>query len=146
MKTDAPTTNEELVPDYLSLYAKGRRTFSLLFSRWMDTNEWSHACMGGVRWLHSSQISGLRHNGLENPGPRTFIALERLNPSAVEPPLIPLHRERSGQASFSLRGAIYDYPELYEAVVPGPRSASHPLSHRTHQLVHVLVDAGWRPL
>jgi hypothetical protein len=87
LKADTLATNEELVPEYLSLYAKGRRTFSLLFSRWMDTNEWSHptmvrlshACMGGVRWLHSSQISGLRHNGLENPGPRTFIALERLN-------------------------------------------------------------------
>ncbi len=87
LKTDASAINEELVPDYISLYAKGRRTFALLFSRWMDTNEWSHptmvrlshASMGGVRWLHSSQISGLRHNGLENPGPRTFIAVERLN-------------------------------------------------------------------
>lgn len=70
----------------------------------------------------------------------------RLDPGAVEPPLIPLHRERSGQASFSLRGAIYDYPELCEAIVPSPRSGSHPSSHRTRRLVHVLVDAGWRPL
>lgn len=87
LKTEALATNDELFPDYPALYAKGRRTFSVLFTRWMDTNEWSHpvlvklshACMGGVRWLHSSQISGLRHNGLENPGPRTFIGIERLN-------------------------------------------------------------------
>lgn len=87
LKNAPLATNEELCPDYPVLYAKGRRTFSLLFTRWMDTNEWSHpvlvklshACMGGVRWLHSSQISGLRHNGLENPGPRTFIGIERLN-------------------------------------------------------------------
>lgn len=71
----------------VALYVKGGRTFSLLFTRWMDTNEWSHptlvrlakAAMGGVGWLHSSQISGLRHHGLESPGPRTFIAIAHLN-------------------------------------------------------------------
>lgn len=75
------------VPDYPAIYEKGRRTFKLLFSRWMDTNCWSHpvmtelasCAMGGVRWLHSSQISGLRHLKTENPGPRTFVAIERLN-------------------------------------------------------------------
>jgi len=54
LKADALATNDELFPDYPALYAKGRRTFSLLFTRWMDTNEWSHpvlvklshACMG----------------------------------------------------------------------------------------------------
>jgi hypothetical protein len=53
----------------------------------MYTNKWSHptrtslarSAMGGARWLHSSQISGFRHNKLENPGPRTFVAIERLN-------------------------------------------------------------------
>lgn len=73
--------------DHVALYAQGSRTFSLLFTRWMDTNGWSHptmvtlarASMGGVRWLHSSQISGLRHGTLENPGPRTFVVIAELN-------------------------------------------------------------------
>ena len=68
-------------------FTNGVQTFSVLFSRWMDTNEWSHpvmtslakASMGGIGWLHSSQISGLRHARLESPGPRTFYAIERLN-------------------------------------------------------------------
>ena len=68
-------------------FARGTQTFSLLFTRWMDTNGWSHpvmvslakACMGDVGWLHSSQISALRHNKITSPGPRTFIAIERLN-------------------------------------------------------------------
>lgn len=34
---------------------------------------------GGVGWLHSSQISGLRHGKIKSPGPRTFVAIERLN-------------------------------------------------------------------
>ena len=83
----ADSTFKEDVQDYAALYDKGRRTFSLLFIRWMDTNGWSHPvmtaltahAMGGLRWLHSSQISGLRHKKLENPGPRTFVAIERLN-------------------------------------------------------------------
>jgi hypothetical protein len=73
--------------DVRHLYAEGSRTFQLLFTRWMDTNEWSHpvmtrlakAALNDVGWLHSSQISGLRHGKLESPGPRTFLAIERLN-------------------------------------------------------------------
>lgn len=65
----------------------GIRTFARLFTRWMDLNEWSHpkmaalskASLNGIGWLHSSQISGLRHGRLESPGPRTFVAIERLN-------------------------------------------------------------------
>jgi hypothetical protein len=64
--------------------------FSCLFTKWMDTNAWSHPVMvqlaagclelpGGKGWLHSSQISGLRHGKLSSPGPRTFMAIERLN-------------------------------------------------------------------
>ncbi len=87
LTADLIATNEESGVDYAGLYAKGRRTFALLFSRWMDTNEWSHPTMvklshnsmGSVRWLHSSSISGLRHGNLPNPGPRLFIAIERLN-------------------------------------------------------------------
>jgi len=68
-------------------YGQGVRNFSVLFTRWMDTNEWSHPVMtvlakgalNGTAWLHSSQISGLRHGELYSPGPRTFVAIERLN-------------------------------------------------------------------
>lgn len=71
-------------------FDRGVRNFSLLFTRWMDTNEWSHpvivnlaACClelpGNKGWLHSSQISGLRHGALRSPGPRAFMAMERLN-------------------------------------------------------------------
>ena len=73
--------------DHKAQFADGVATFSLLFIRWMDGNNWSHpivvslakAAMGGVGWLHSSQISGLRHGTLLSPGPRTFVAIERLN-------------------------------------------------------------------
>lgn len=68
-------------------YEQGPATFALMFTRWMDGNSWSHptmtglatACMGGRGWLHSSQISGFRHAQTKNPGPRTFVAIERLN-------------------------------------------------------------------
>lgn len=33
----------------------------------------------GHGWLHSSQIASLRHGQTRNPGPRTFVAIERLN-------------------------------------------------------------------
>lgn len=73
--------------DYLSRFQEGNRTFSLMITRWMDGNEWSHptmvslakAALNGAAWIHSSQINGLRHNKLASPGPRTFVALERLN-------------------------------------------------------------------
>jgi hypothetical protein len=73
--------------DYSAIYARGNRTFSLLFTRWMDTNGWSHpvmvllakGCLDGMGWLHSSQISSLRQGKTVNPGPRTFYAVERLN-------------------------------------------------------------------
>lgn len=68
-------------------YENGNRTFQKLFTRWMDTNEWSHpvmtklakAALGDVSWLHSSQISSFRHNKLVAPGPKPFVAIERLN-------------------------------------------------------------------
>ena len=68
-------------------YNKGVHTFAKLFTRWMDSNEWSHPVMtslarsalGGTAWLHSSQISGLRHGKLVSPGPRTFLAIAELN-------------------------------------------------------------------
>jgi hypothetical protein len=71
-------------------FENGVRGFSFLFTKWMDTNAWSHPVMvqlaagclqlpGGKGWLHSSQISGLRHGKLLSPGPRTFMAIERLN-------------------------------------------------------------------
>ena len=80
-------TKQDTVIDHRAQFAQGVQTFSLLFTRWMDINGWSHptmvalakASMDGVGWLHSSQISGLRHAKLLSPGPRTFIAIERLN-------------------------------------------------------------------
>ena len=72
---------------YRDGYEEGIRTFALLFTRWMDLNGWSHpvmvslarACLDGTSWLHSSQISGLRHGKLLSPGPRTFKAIQVLN-------------------------------------------------------------------
>lgn len=88
-KTSASKTqlNQEAFVDHLTRFQDGNRTFSLLFTRWMDTNGWSHptmvalakGCLEGRSWLHSSQISGLRHCTLHSPGPRTFVAIERLN-------------------------------------------------------------------
>ena len=80
-----PTLTHTSTP--LETFKRGNQTFGLLFTRWMDTNRWSHpvmvnlakACLDNVGWLHSSQISGLRHVTLASPGPRTFIAIERLN-------------------------------------------------------------------
>lgn len=68
-------------------FEAGIKTFGSLFTRLMDTNQFSHpqmvaltrSCMDGVSWLHSSQISGLRHCKLVSPGPRTFIAIYWLN-------------------------------------------------------------------
>jgi len=77
------------VPDaVLAAYADGNKVFARLFSRWMDSNGWSHptvtrlakAALGGKEgWLHSSQIASLRHGDTRNPGPRAFVAIERLN-------------------------------------------------------------------
>lgn len=39
----------------------------------------ARGALGGTAWLHSSQISGLRHGKLVNPGPRTFVAIAELN-------------------------------------------------------------------
>lgn len=72
---------------YLQRYNSGIQTFRRLFIHWMDTNRWSHpvmikltkACLDGVVWLHSSQISAIRSGELLNPGPRTFIAIAELN-------------------------------------------------------------------
>lgn len=79
--------DQDQLPDLKADYSQGIQTFGLLFTRWMDLNEWSHpnvvalakASMHGLSWLHSSQIAGLRHCTLLNPGPRTFVAIERLN-------------------------------------------------------------------
>ena len=68
-------------------YEAGIRVFALLFTRFMDLNGWSHpvmvslarAALDDVSWLHSSQISGLRHGKLISPGPRTFLAIQVLN-------------------------------------------------------------------
>ena len=73
-------------------YNEGIKLFSLVFTRFMDQNEWSHPVMtklakcalNDVAWLHSSQISGLRHGKLTSPGPRTFVAIAALNKAMYE--------------------------------------------------------------
>lgn len=104
------------------LYEKGTRRFSLLFTRWMDTNGWSHpvmtglskAAMGGVAWLHSSQISGLRHGKLMSPGPRTFLAIANLNE------------------------ALYEY-KCNKKLLPGTNSSNH------YQDPYVILEDGKPP-
>ena len=78
--------------DAKAAYQSGVEVFALMFIRWMDTNRWSHptitalarAALGGLTWLHSSQISGFRHAKLLSPGPRTFKAIEILNKALWE--------------------------------------------------------------
>lgn len=73
--------------DYTTQYQSGIQNFAKLFRLWMDSNNWSHpvmtallkAALNGNGWLHSSQISGFRHARMRNPGPRAFVAIERLN-------------------------------------------------------------------
>lgn len=72
----------------IASYDQGAHLFARMFTRWMDGNGWSHpvitklarAAMGGSQgWLHSSQVASLRNANTRNPGPRTFVAIERLN-------------------------------------------------------------------
>lgn len=80
-----PTSEVEL--NALDRFSGGVAVFARLFARWMDQNGWSHpvmtslakASLGGAAWLHSSQIASLRRGTLRSPGPRTFVAIERLN-------------------------------------------------------------------
>ena len=73
--------------DLVTAYTEGNKNFAILFTRWMDGNEWSHPIVvslakgvcGGASWFHSSQISGIRQGKSQSPGPRQFIAIERLN-------------------------------------------------------------------
>ena len=66
--------------DYKQSYEAGIRVFALLFTRFMDLNGWSHpvmvslarAALDDVSWLHSSQISGLRHGKLISPALARF--------------------------------------------------------------------------
>lgn len=79
--------NDSEKVDYNLQYQTGIQNFAKLFRLWMDTNGWSHpvmtalfkSSMDGCAWLHSSQISGFRHGRTRNPGPRAFLAIERLN-------------------------------------------------------------------
>lgn len=76
----------EIIKTCAENFEHGKRTFAALLTNWMDRNHWSHPVMVnlakaacGSSWLHSSQISTLRRAGMNSPGPRQFIALERLN-------------------------------------------------------------------
>lgn len=76
----------------LGQYSDGIKLFAQVFTRFMDQNDWSHPVMtklarcalNDVSWLHSSQISGLRHGKLTSPGPRTFVAIATLNQAVYE--------------------------------------------------------------
>lgn len=78
--------------DLQDRFHRGRIAFSDLIRSWMDLSGWSHpkiiqlgkASMTGIGWLHSSQINGLRTGKLINPGPRVFVAIERLNRSLYD--------------------------------------------------------------
>lgn len=86
------TTRNCFLTSYPATYEEGIHTFALLFTRWMDLNQWSHpvlvslarSALDGASWLHSSQISGLRHGKLISPGPRTFYAIAVLNKALWE--------------------------------------------------------------
>lgn len=103
-----PSSKSELVKSpFIGQHLAGRKTFTLLFTRWMDTNRWSHpvitalakSALLGAGWLHSSQISAIRHFKLENPGPRTFIAIAVLNQ------------------------CLYDY-KMHNKLIPGTKSSN----------------------
>lgn len=86
------TTEQLLENEHLTRFNTGVQVFGRMFTRWMDNNKWSHptmtslakASMGGVSWLHSSQISGLRRGQLISPGPRSFVAIKVLNDAIYE--------------------------------------------------------------
>ena len=87
--------------DLVAAYTEGNKNFAVLFSRWMDGNEWSHPIVvnlakgvcDGASWFHSSQISGIRQGKSQSPGPRQFIAIWKLNKALYDykhgGPLIP---------------------------------------------------------
>ena len=81
-----PTSNGDTPKTLLYQHQRGIHAFALMFRRWVDSNNWSHARMvaaahqaTGHAWLHSSQIAGLLVGRLTNPGPRVFMALASLN-------------------------------------------------------------------
>jgi len=73
--------------DYDVRFENGVEHFQMVFKVWMDRNKFSHPGMAklaksnlnGASWLHSSQISGLRHSKLKSPGPKVFAAISHLN-------------------------------------------------------------------
>lgn len=77
---------------YLEQYRTGTLTFCQLFTHWMDRNRWTHpvmirlitAVLDEECWLHSSQISAIRHGRPKNPGPRSFMAIAELNRAVHE--------------------------------------------------------------
>ena len=82
-----PSDSPPETVNHREVFDQGVETFSRMFTRWMDSNRWSHpnivslakSSLNGSAWLHSSQVAGLRHGKLKSPGPRTFVAIERLN-------------------------------------------------------------------
>ena len=117
-----PKKSSPLAPGDATLrdrFDTGTQNFARLFTKWMDTNGWSHpimvslatACLelpDGKGWLHSSQISGLRHAPLLHPYTALLNAPED---GSIDPPVVPIH-SAGGSSTFSPSGDRYDYPEL----------------------------------
>lgn len=110
--------------DAKAAFSSGRQRFSTLFTGWMDRNGWSHPTIVQLAtaalelpsrkgWLHSSQVSGLRHAKLENPGPRTFIGIAALNRSIHE-------FQTTGKTLPGIKRSLYDraVPYLVEGEPP----------------------------
>lgn len=69
---------------------KGRQCFAVMFSRWIDSNEWTYnqlcqfaRSIIGDSWMHPSQVSGLRQAKLEGPNPKVFAAIWEVNQALV---------------------------------------------------------------
>ena len=109
--------------DYDLKFENGVLHFQTVFKFFMDRNNFSHPGMAnlaklnlcGASWLHSSQISGLRHAKLKSPGPKVFAAIAHLN------------------------AALHDYKE-HKRLIPGTGS-----SHGYHEPFVILLDDGSVP-
>lgn len=109
--------------DYDARFENGVTHFQMVFKFFMDRNGFSHPALAnfvklnlnGASWLHSSQISGLRHAKLKSPGPKVFAAISHLN------------------------AALHDYKE-HKRLIPGTGS-----SHGYHDPFVILLDDGSVP-
>jgi len=99
--------------DYDVRFENGVEHFQMVFKFWMDRNHFSHpgmaklskANLNGASWLHSSQISGLRHSKLKSPGPKVFAAIAQLNKA--------LHEFKTNSRLIPNTGSSNDYSDPF---------------------------------